>query len=140
MAGRLLRVKLDRFGDYGLIPLLPITFWIALAVLLVSFSVLVRRTATATPLLAAHILTLVAILHATPCLLYGTLRYSWAWKYREMTFPAPRRRGHLIKNWPHGINGFQHQRNAGQGRGLQTSLDYAVWLRRFSTFSSSARF
>jgi len=30
---------------------------------------------------ATLILALIAILHATPSLLYGTLRYSWAWKH-----------------------------------------------------------
>ena len=28
--------------------------------------------------LTAHLLALVIILHATPAILYGTLRYSWA--------------------------------------------------------------
>ena len=53
-------VDMSNIGDYGLIPLLPFNFWLALAVLLVSFSVLVRRVSTPTPLLVSHVLTLVA--------------------------------------------------------------------------------
>ncbi|MDT5075606.1 MAG: hypothetical protein QOJ80_243 [Mycobacterium sp.] len=130
------RVELDRIGDYGLIPLLPITFWVALAVLLVSFSVLVRRAATATPLLVAHVLTLIAILHATPCLLYGTLRYSWAWKHVGVVDYFLRQNGvntgirelSAYQNWP---AFFNINAMLDKAAGLQTSLDYAVWAPPF---------
>jgi GT2 family glycosyltransferase len=65
----------------GLIPSLPVTFWAAAGVLTLSFCAAVVRRASGWPVLAGHLLALVAILHATPVILYGTLRYSWAWKH-----------------------------------------------------------
>src|SRR3989440_5694406 len=76
------QVQLNRMGDFGLVPLLPVTFWLALIVLLVGYFALLRRPETSTSLLVGHILTLIAILHMTPALLYGSsLRYSWTWKH-----------------------------------------------------------
>ena len=65
----------------GLVSVLPVTFWAAVGVLMVSFCVAVMRRSTRWPVLAVHVLALVAILHATPVILYGTLRYAWAWKH-----------------------------------------------------------
>ncbi len=65
----------------GLVPSLPVTFWAAAGVLTLSFCAAVTRRANGRPVLAGHLLALVAILHATPVIVYGTLRYSWAWKH-----------------------------------------------------------
>ena len=65
----------------GLVKILPVTFWASAGVLMVSFSFAVARRSTRWPVLAVHLFALVAILHATPAILYGTLRYSWAWKH-----------------------------------------------------------
>lgn len=76
------QIQLDRMKEFGLVPLLPVTFWLALAVLLLGYCALLHRPGTPTPLLLAHVLALIAFLHATPTLLYGpSLRYSWAWKH-----------------------------------------------------------
>ncbi len=129
-------VALNRMGDYGLIPLLPVTFWLGLAVLLVSFSVLVRRAATATPLLLGHVLALIAILHATPCMLYGTLRYSWAWKHIGVVDFFLRHSGidtsiqelSAYQYWPGFFTANALLDKAG---GLRTSMDYAIWAPPF---------
>jgi glycosyltransferase involved in cell wall biosynthesis len=65
----------------GLVSVLPVTFWVAVGVLMVSFCLAVMQRSTRWPVLAAHLLALVAIFHATPVILYGTLRYAWAWKH-----------------------------------------------------------
>jgi len=65
----------------GLISVLPPTYWCALAVLVIGFSIAVRERDTAPVLLLAYILILIAIIHATPAVTYPTLRYSWAWKH-----------------------------------------------------------
>lgn len=77
------RTDLSRLpaSGLGLIPELPVTFWLALAVVTAGFCGTVVRRSTRWPLLAAYLLVLAAILHVTPVLLYGTLRYSWAWKH-----------------------------------------------------------
>jgi hypothetical protein len=68
-------------AGFGLTPLLPVTFWAAAGVLTVSFCAAVVRRARRWPVLTAHLLALVVILHATPAILEGNLRYSWAWKH-----------------------------------------------------------
>ena len=106
-------IDLTRMDDLGLVPLLPVTFWAALAVLLVSFCVQLRRPDARTPVLAGHVLGLIAILHATPSILYGTLRYSWAWKHV-------------------GVTDF-FMRHAGVDRSLQELSAYQYWPGFFTT-------
>jgi len=79
------RIRLDLIGAYGLVPLLPLTFWAAMAVLLVSYAAKVRRGTARAWLLGAHLIVLITFLHAAPCAIYGTLRYSWAWKHVGVT-------------------------------------------------------
>jgi hypothetical protein len=74
-------VALVMTAGLGLFSALPVTFWVAVAVLVVSFCWAVAYRPRGWPALAAHTVALVAILHATPAILYGTLRYSWAWKH-----------------------------------------------------------
>jgi phosphate starvation-inducible membrane PsiE len=130
------RVDMRRIGDYGLIPLLPLTFWVALAMVLIGFSILVRRAATPTPLLAGHVLALIAILHATPCLVYETLRYPWAWRHVAVVDYFLRHDGvdksiqHLpaYQFWP---AFFNVNAMLDQASGLETSLSYAAWAPPF---------
>ena len=102
-----------RMEDLGLVPLLPISFWAALAVLLVSFCVQLRRPDARTSTLVGHVLALVAMLHATPSIVYGTLRYSWAWKHV-------------------GVTDF-FMRHAGVDRSLQELSAYQYWPGFFTT-------
>lgn len=126
------RIELARIGDYGLLPLLPFTFWAALAVLLVSFGVLVQASATTTRLLAAHVVVLIAILHATPTVLYETLRYSWAWKHVGIVDFFQRHNGvdtslhelAVYQFWPGFFNLNAMLVKAG---GLESALTYAAW-------------
>ena len=67
--------------DLGLVSVLPPTYVAALLVLTASFALLVYGRHAHRTLLAAHLLALIAVLHATPTIVYGTLRYSWAWKH-----------------------------------------------------------
>jgi glycosyltransferase involved in cell wall biosynthesis len=70
-----------RSAELGLASVVPFTYWAALAGLMASFAWAVTRKRARRLLLAAHLLALVVILHATPAILYGTLRYSWTWKH-----------------------------------------------------------
>jgi hypothetical protein len=76
---------LDTMTDYGLLSVLPATFWVALGLLTASFFWLVRRAEASRLLIVGHVVLLVLIFHATPAILYGTLRYSWAWKHIGIT-------------------------------------------------------
>ncbi len=75
------RVDLDRMTDLGLVSVLPVTFYMAIGLLSVSFVWVVSRPRMPGALLALHVAALVFMVHATPTILYGTLRYSWAWKH-----------------------------------------------------------
>ena len=72
---------LGAMGDLGLVDVLPAAFVAALLVLTISFAALLYRRPLRPGLLLAHVGALIAFLHATPILLYDTLRYSWAWKH-----------------------------------------------------------
>jgi GT2 family glycosyltransferase len=127
------QIDLHRMGDFGLVPLLPVTFWLALVVLLVGYCALLRRPGTPTPLLVAHILTLIAILHATPTLLYGSsLRYSWTWKHVGVVDFFIRHAGvdprvlelNAYQYWP---GFFTLNAMLAKASGLASPLGYAAW-------------
>lgn len=74
-------VHLDRMTSLGLISVLPITYWAALAVLTVGFALALADRRIRTIWLAAYVAALIVVLHGTPAVLYPALRYSWAWKH-----------------------------------------------------------
>jgi len=116
----------------GLVSVLPITFWAALGILMASFCWAVRSQPGRWPLLGAHLVVLVAILHATPAIVYGTLRYSWAWKHvgvidyiahHGVDFHLGGVLG-AYQGWPgfFALNAF-----LSTGAGLNSALGYASW-------------
>ncbi|GAB2515583.1 glycosyltransferase [Nocardia heshunensis] len=125
-------VDTGRIGDYGLIPLLPVTYWAALAILLTGFAVLVHNPRTPSALLAAHIGVLIAFLHATPCLVYGTLRYSWAWKHVGVVDYFLRHDGtdpsiHELSAYQYWPGFFNLNALLVRASGLHSALGYATW-------------
>ena len=126
------QVRLDRMADFGLITILPVLFWVALAVLAVGFALTLRQPTIGTPWLVGYVMALIAMLHATPTLLYGTLRYAWSWEHVAIIDYLVRHGGVDPSNgslspynkWP----GF-FALNAAILRmtGLHTSLGYAAW-------------
>ena len=132
------QIQLDRMGEFGLVPLLPTTFWLALAVLLVGYAVWLRRINPPEPLLLTYILTLIAILHGTPTLLYGeTLRYSWTWKHvgvvdlfmRHFGTGPPIRELDVYQNWP---GFFTFNELLAKASGLSTPFGYPAWAPIFN--------
>jgi GT2 family glycosyltransferase len=119
-------------AGFGLVSALPAAFWAAAALLMVSFSWTVVRWPGRWPVLGAHLLTLVVILHATPAIVYGTLRYSWAWKHvgvvdyiihHGIDFNLGGVLG-IYQGWPgfFALNAFLTN-----GGGLHSALSYAPW-------------
>ncbi len=77
----LLDTNPDAMGDLGLISVLPLSFYAALAILTISFILHVNHGIAPAIVLALHVVLLILMIHGTPAILYGTLRYSWAWKH-----------------------------------------------------------
>ncbi|MGZ0145909.1 glycosyltransferase [Kribbella sp. WER1] len=70
-------VNVNAMTDLGLVSVLSIGYWIAFVTILVTTVVLIHRRRSP----AGYLLGLILVIHGTPQLLYGTLRYSWAWKH-----------------------------------------------------------
>ncbi|MCH7584934.1 MAG: hypothetical protein IH941_07220 [Acidobacteria bacterium] len=76
----LTRIDLDAMSGLGLLSVLPWTGYAALIVLTISYFVGVHQGRSVLEM-TLHIGVLIVIFHATPALLSGTVRYSWAWKH-----------------------------------------------------------
>lgn len=68
-------------SDVGLVSILRPIAWVGVAVLLAAFAVELASRRPSGGRLAVPVVALVAVLHATPAWMYGSLRYSWAWKH-----------------------------------------------------------
>jgi len=66
--------------DWGLLSLIGPANVASLVLLAAGFIIALHRGARER-LLALQLVTFLALIHATPAILYGTLRYSWAWKH-----------------------------------------------------------
>lgn len=105
-------VDLTGMADLGLLQVLPVLFWVALGLLALGFCLALSDRRTANGWFAAYVLGLVAVIHATPTLLYPTLRYGWAWKHVAIVDAVIRNDGRvpnagkldLYNQWP----GFFH--------------------------------
>ncbi|WP_344389148.1 glycosyltransferase [Streptomyces vastus] len=125
-------VELREMGDLGLLQVLPVLFWVALGLLALGFCVALSDRRTGSGWFAGYVLGLIAVLHATPTLLYPTLRYGWAWKHVAVVDAMIRNGGDvpnadklsIYNQWP----GFFHINALFlQATGLESSLGYAAW-------------
>lgn len=128
----LIRVDPRAMTDLGLVTVLPPTFFAGLVVLTASFAALVHRRPSSSPLLGAHALALIAFLHATPAIVYGTLRSAWAWKHLGIVEYIVRHDGvkanidylGIYHNWP---SFFGFDALLSELAGLPNSIDVAIW-------------
>jgi len=74
-------VDLRAMTDLGLVAVLPPTYWAALALILVALPVLIHGGRASPGVLVGYLVGLILVLHATPAVLYDSLRYAWAWKH-----------------------------------------------------------
>jgi GT2 family glycosyltransferase len=116
----------------GLVTALPVTFWAALGILVASFGWALARQPGRWPVLGGHLVALTVILHATPAIVYGTLRYSWSWKHVGVTDYIAHHgvNFHLggilgaYQGWPgfFALNAF-----LSKAAGFHSALAYASW-------------
>ncbi|RKE22621.1 glycosyltransferase [Streptomyces sp. TLI_171] len=125
-------VPLGRMGDLGLLQVLPPAYWAALAVLTAGFVLLLRLPRPPAALAAGYVLALIAVVHATPSLLYPGPRYAWAWKHLAVVDAMFRHNGtvphadglDIYNQWP---GFFQLNVLFLRATGLHSALGYATW-------------
>lgn len=74
---------IDPYGmtDLGLVSVLPRTFFLSLALLIVGFCLTQVQDNGPAWAPAAFIGVWIVIIHGTPAIIYSALRYAWAWKH-----------------------------------------------------------
>ncbi|WP_406276277.1 glycosyltransferase [Streptomyces sp. NBC_00191] len=130
-------VDLDKMRDLGLLQVLPVLFWVALALLTLGFCLALGDRRTGNGWFAAYVLGLIAVIHATPTLLYPTLRYSWAWKHLAIVDAMLRHGGDvpnsgdlsIYNEWP---GFFQLNALFLRATGLESAVGYAAWAPAFT--------
>ncbi|MEU9079748.1 glycosyltransferase [Kitasatospora sp. NPDC048538] len=125
-------VHLERMGDLGLLQVLPVLYWTAAGLLTAGFLLVLRDRRLRQWWLAGYVLALIAVVHATPTLLYANLRYSWAWKHVAVIDAMLRHGGPVpqagtldpYNQWPgfFVLNGLLLRLT-----GLHSALGYASW-------------
>jgi hypothetical protein len=122
--------------DLGLLSVLPGWYFLALLMLTGSFMLAVFTQPGRRWLLMLHLGLLIVYLHATPSLIYGTLRYSWAWKHVGMVDYIQRHGAvdpsepilNAYHNWP---GFFALNTLLTEAAGLTSALPYAAWATLF---------
>ncbi len=123
-------------NNLGLLSVLRPAYYVALGILIVSVCVMIYQQKVPEYLFLLHISLLILILHATPPLLYGTLRYSWAWKHVGVVDYIQRygvvnpNETYLdaYHNWP---GFFSLNALLVEVAGLENPLVYAPWAQIF---------
>ncbi|MEM9632443.1 MAG: hypothetical protein AAGA50_14020 [Pseudomonadota bacterium] len=71
----------DLLNNFGLVSILPVSFWIGLCLATFSFALSLDTSCRWPILRPLNLVILILFLHATAPVAYETLRYSWAWKH-----------------------------------------------------------
>lgn len=129
----LAHIPVRNVTDLGLVSVLPVTFFVALGVLTLSFCFLVHLHPSAKLVLLLHLVVLILIFHGTPSIIYEAPRYAWTYKHIGVT-DYIQRHGSLdlstdiYFNWPvfFVLNAF-----LSQAAGLDSPLAYAAWAPPF---------
>ncbi len=126
------RVDPGAMTDLGLISVLPATYFMALAIISASHLFVVHQNRSPGVIYWLNIVALIFMLHATPQIVYGTLRYSWAWKHVGIVDYIQRNGSvnplisslNAYHNWP---GFFALAAFFNQVAGIPSSLSYAGW-------------
>ncbi len=126
------RINPKLMSDFGLVSVLPFSYFAAVGLLTLSYIIIVNQTGRHDFILVLHILLLIFILHGTPQIVYGTIRYSWAWKHvgivdfiqRNGTVDPTITNLNAYHNWP-GFFALMAMYNVLAG--LPSSISYAGW-------------
>lgn len=126
-------VDLRGMSDLGLLSVLPLTYGAALGLVIGTLAVLIHQGTTRPVVLVAYFVLLIAILHATPAILYDSLRYAWAWKHvgvvdfilrHDAVAPRMDSPFSAYQSWP---GFFALNALLVKASGLGSALSYAAW-------------
>ena len=127
------QIDATRLPGLGLVDVLPITFYLGLAVVLVSASLLLRSARPPRVRVALHLGGLALMLYGTPALVYSEPRYAWLYKHVGVVQYIAAN-GHLAKhvdiyqNWP----GFFAVADLfDRVAGISSPLAVAAWAQLF---------
>jgi hypothetical protein len=134
--GSLPEFDLSRMTDIGLISILPARYLLAIGFLTAGFVLALRQESLKEPLLFLYLIGLIFVLHGTPQLIYGTLRYSWAWKHVAIIDYIQRHASvdpgitylNIYHNWP---GFFTLNTLLTEIAGLPSAIAYAGWAPVF---------
>ncbi|MDX6502931.1 MAG: hypothetical protein QOE29_56, partial [Gaiellaceae bacterium] len=96
---------LGRLSGYGLLTALPPIYFVGLGLLACGFAVAASQERVRPGVLAAHVVALVTMLHATTAILYPEPRYTWTYKHLGVidyitTHGDVHRWIDIYQNWP----------------------------------------
>jgi hypothetical protein len=130
---------LGRLSGYGLLTALPPIYFVGLAMLTCSFAVAASQERVRTSILAAHVVALLTMLHATTAILYPEARYTWTYKHvGVIDYIAMHGDAHrwidIYQNWPmfFALNAWL-SKTAGV-----SPLAYAPWAQLFFELANVA--
>ena len=84
---------MSHIAGLGLLDALPVTYYVAIGLLILGFLDAATRSAPATRLLALYVLALIVVIHGTTPLLYDEPRYSWTYKHLGVIDSSDRQAG-----------------------------------------------
>jgi hypothetical protein len=104
-AAALRGADLGRLSGYGLLTALPPIYFVGLGLLACGFAVAASQERVRPGVLAAHVVALVTMLHATTAILYPEPRYTWTYKHLGVidyitTHGDVHRWIDIYQNWP----------------------------------------
>jgi len=129
-------VNVRAMNDLGLVSVLSPWTYTALGLLTIGFCLNLYYHTASTAVLALHVAAFVLIIHGTPQILYGTLRYAWAWKHIAV-IDYIQRNGFVdpyaayldvYHNWP---GFFALNALITDAAGLKSAITYAGWAPVF---------
>ena len=132
-----------RMTDLGLLSVLPPAFYLALALLAIGFFLALHARGGRGWLPGAYLAGWIVVVHATPSVLYGSLRYSWAWKHAGIV-EYVRRTGSIdptidvlpvYHNWP---GFFGAAALIAEAAGQDEAIGLATWAPPFFELLFSA--
>jgi hypothetical protein len=122
-------------GALGLLSAAPATYYAAIAVVAIGVAFGLYDGARMR-VLFAHMAMFIFIVHATPAIVYGTLRYAWSWRHVGVV-DLLMRTHHLQPNtpvlpiyqsWP---GFFAAATTLTESAGLKSALSFAAWAPAF---------